>query len=142
MKQAFTLVEILGVIAIMSILFAISLPVYTSFLTSNEVDNATKTTVSTLRKAQLQAMAVKDDAQWGVRLTSSTITLFQGSSYALRVTSYDTNYTLPGAMAYSGPSEIVFSKLYGIPATTGTATFSKNGKSYSIVINAKGVQSY
>jgi prepilin-type N-terminal cleavage/methylation domain-containing protein len=142
MKRAFTMIEILSVIAIMLLLFGISLPIYQSSLNSSEMDNALKIAVSTIRKAQLQSMAVSNDAQWGVRITSTTLTLFQGASYATRVATYDTDYTLPGNMAYSGPSEIVFSKLYGVPATTGTLILSKNGKSVQIVINAKGIQSY
>jgi type II secretory pathway pseudopilin PulG len=141
-KRAFTLLEVLSTIAIIMILFGISLPVYSSMQFSSDVDNAVKITVSTLRSAQAQAMAGLEDSQWGIRANGGVITLFRGDSYASRVAGYDLDYTLPGGVGVSGVGEVVFSKVTGNPSTTGTINFSKYDSSGQITINAKGIQTY
>lgn len=140
--NAFTIVEIVLVIAVMLFLAAISLPVYESTLSNSEVDNANKILVSTIRSAQFRSMGGVEDSQWGVKINGTTITLFKGTSYASRVVTSDINYSIPVGVSQSGPSEFVFSKIYGVSNATGTITLHKNSRTVNIVINTRGVQSY
>jgi prepilin-type N-terminal cleavage/methylation domain-containing protein len=140
--KAFTLVEVLVVIALLSLLMGISLPVYQNSQYKTELENADSVTVSTLRSAQIYSMNSFRDSVWGVRISSANIVLFKGTTYATRDTAYDITYSFPGGLSISGPSEIVFSKLYGAPNTTGTISISKYSNTNQIVINAKGVKSY
>lgn len=140
--QGFTLIEILIVISMILFLFGLSLPVYQSMMFGSEVENANKILVSTLRRAQTQSTAGLDDSKWGVYVTSTHVILFKGDTYATRDTTADTSYTFPAALAVSGPTEIVFTKRYGTPSTTGTIILSLNDKIAQIVINSKIIESY
>lgn len=140
--KGFTLLEIILVVALILFLFGISMPVYQTMLFGSEVESGNKILVSTLRKAQTQSMASVSDAKWGVKLFSNNLVLFKGDSYDARDSSADSAYTLPATFVISGPTEIVFSKKYGIPSATGTITLSLNGKTANILINSKIVQSY
>ena len=145
--HGFTLLEILLVISLILFMFGLSMPVYNTMLYGSEIENGNKILVSTLRRAQNQAMANSDNSKWGVYLTTTNVTLFKGNTYFTRDNTADTIYTLPATLSVSGPSgpapvEITFTKKYGVPSITGTITLSLNGKTANIVINSKIVQSY
>lgn len=141
--KGFTLLEVILVIATIMVLAAISVPVYSSLQVRNDLDVATNTTLQTLRRAQTLSQAVDGDSSWGVKLQTSGITLFKGASYALRDTNFDEVYTLSGNVTPTGVSEVVFSKLLGIPNTTGTLTLTNtNNETQNITINSKGFLDY
>lgn len=141
--KGFTLLEVILVIATITVLAAISVPVYAILQVKNDLDVATNTTLQTLRRAQTLSQAVDGDSSWGVKLQSSDITLFKGLSFAGRDTNFDEVYTLSGNVTPSGVSEVVFSKLSGNPTTTGALTLiSNNNERQNITINSKGFLDY
>jgi len=141
--HGFTLVELLLSISIMMMLVVISAPIYQSFQFANELDNSVTLTVSSLRTAQNFAINGKDDAAWGVNISSQTIVIFRGDSFASRDTSFDTTTILSSNISISGLNNITFGKNSGLPSTTGTITLQNNaGNSKSININAKGRLNY
>lgn len=142
-QTGFTLIELLLSVAMISIIAGISLPVYVSFQTRNELATTSSAVVEMLRRAQNYARTGVNDSQWGVAVASSTTTLFKGSSYASRDTSYDEVLTLAGSLTASGLGEVVFAELTGVPSTTGTITLTSSTNDTDVLtLNAKGVVTY
>lgn len=141
--KGFTLIELILVVATITALSIISIPVYSLLQVRNDLDVATNTAVQTLRRAQLLSQSVDGDSSWGVNLGQNNITLFKGVSFTLRDTNFDEVYTLSGNVTFSGISEVVFSKLLGNPATTGTIVLTtSNNETQNITLNSKGFLDY
>ncbi len=134
----FTLVEILLVIGMLAFLAVIIMPITLDFYKSQQLDTHTRQIIQTLRMAQLSAMSVEEDSNFGVYLTNDNYTLFRGSSYVARETQYDEVFDLPQIINISGLSEAVFSKLDGLPSATGQIILTNNIKTNTIDINGMG----
>lgn len=141
--DGFTLIELLLSIAVMTVLIGLSLPVYQTFVRSNDLDLNTQTVADTVRRAETNSRGVNGDSVWGVYFTSTTTTLFKGATYATRDTSFDETTTLPSSVSQTGLSEITFSKLNATPSATGTLTLtSSTNATRQVSINAKGMVNY
>ena len=141
--NGFSLIEVLLSVGIISILAGLSLPVYMSFQNRNDLDIAATSLASALRRAQVYTRGGHGDSQWGVSVQSGQITLFKGSSYVSRDTSYDEINTMPTSITLSGDGEVVFTKLTGTPdSATSTTLTSINNDTRTVAINAKGMVSY
>ena len=139
----FMLLEVLLSVALIAALAVITIPIYQSFQVKNDLELAVGTVSQTLRRAQVFAESVLGDAPWGVFVSSTSITLFQGPSFLSRVTSSDEVFDLPGAIQPSGVQEFVFSKFSGEPQATGTLTLTSSANdSRSVSVMSKGVISY
>lgn len=142
-KNGFSLLELLLSIALIALIASVFAPVYLSFHTRNNVDIASTTVVSALRRAQSLSKAIDSDSTWGVYIQSNNITVFRGSSYASRDSNFDENNNIPGGVTPSGLQEIVFSKLKGETSSTGNIELtSANNEVRTISINEKGTVSY
>ena len=141
-KAAFTLVELLIVMAIFALLITASIPVSINFYKARTLDVNQNGLVQTLRKAQLKAMSIEADSSFGVYITQGKYILFRGSSYKTRDANFDEIFKLPSNIEVSGLSEIVFSKLDGIPSKTGDITLTSGSKSETISINKVGKIDY
>jgi type II secretory pathway pseudopilin PulG len=116
--NAFTLVEILVVIFLISILGFFLFSVGLNFYKSQQLESQTQTILQTLRRAQLKAMSVELDSSFGVYFTDQNYILFKGNSYAERDPQYDEVFDLPEIIDVSGLSEVVFLKFEGLPKGT------------------------
>jgi Tfp pilus assembly protein FimT len=134
--------EMMLVVAILTVIMAIGVPSYLALSNSNQLDSATSILAQDLYQAQTYSRSQNQDSQWGVAVNGQTITLFSGSSYATRNTGQDVDYVVPTAVTLSGTTQIVYSKLYGLPQTTGTFTMTGGGKTSSVVVNSKGMLEY
>jgi prepilin-type N-terminal cleavage/methylation domain-containing protein len=142
-NRGFTLFEILLVVALISITAGISIPVYQSFQTRNDLEISGITIAQTLRRAQILSQAVDGDTSWGVNVAVGNITLFKGESFSLRDAGFDEVFSMPTSISVSGLEEIVFEKFTGEPQNTGTTTLTSiNNETRSININSKGTVSY
>lgn len=137
------MLEVLLTVATISILAAISMPVYQNFQVRNDLDIAASETAQSLLRAQALAVGVSGDTTWGVRVQNGSVTLFRGASYALRDTTYDEFFSMPGSITPSGVQEVVFSKFTGLPQTTGTFILTSNTNEIrNVTINSKGMVTY
>lgn len=138
--QGFTLIELLLTIATVGVLAGMSIPVYQSFQTKNNVTIAANTVAQTARRAQLLAQASDGDTTWGVNIESGSITLFRGAATG---SAFDETFDMPTTITPSGTTSFVFNKFTGYPQSAGTLTLtSTNGDAKTININAKGMVQY
>lgn len=142
-NQGFTLIEMLLSTGIIVAIIAISTPIFQSFQAKNDLDIAAVTVAQNLRRAQMLSQSIDGDATWGVFVANGSQTIFKGASYAIRDVAFDEIFDMPTSIVPSGISEIVFSKLYGLPQTIGTINFASTTNEIRIVtINAKGTIDY
>lgn len=142
-ESGFTLVEMLLCVAIITLLAGLSVPVYFSAQTRNDTVNTAETIADALRRAETYARAVDGDGPWGINFTSTSATLFQGTSYAARTTSQDETLTVPSDVTLGYTGDIIFAKFTGVPATTPSITVTAaNTTTATITINAKGMVNY
>jgi prepilin-type N-terminal cleavage/methylation domain-containing protein len=142
-NRGFTLVEVALTIAAISSIAGISIPIYQAFQVRNDLDIATVEIVQTLRRAQLLSQMSDGDMRWGVSIQSGSITLFKGTSYAVRDSNFDEVFDVPISITPSGHAEIVFTKFTGIPQSTGTTTLTSSiYETRNITINAQGIVNY
>lgn len=142
MKNGFTLLELLLVIALVALIAGLSIPFYSNFIVRNYLNTSSSSLVQTVEKAQNYAKSGKQDATWGVYMTSSDYTLYKGTSYAARDTNLDELYTFPSGIAHGGLTEIHFDHLRGETTNTGVITLTAtNGASTTIQINSSGIES-
>lgn len=141
--RGFSLIEMLLSVAIIAMLAALSLPLYVSFSNRNDVDVNAESIASMLRRAQTYSRGMNGDSIWGVRIQTGSATLFKGTTYASRDTSYDETTVIPGHIAVSGISDVTFSKLLAVPSTTGSVTLTTNtNETRTVTLNGKGMVAY
>lgn len=142
-QTGFSLIEMLLSVAIIGIVTAVSVPIYSAFAVRNDVDIASQQVASALRRAQTYARGMEDDSAWSVRVESTAATLFKGTTFGTRDTSFDETVTIPGSIAVSGLNEVQFSKFSAAPNTTGSITLTSNAnEARTITVNAKGRVEY
>jgi len=143
-SRGFTLIELLLSIGIITLLVGMSLPIYASFVSRNDLDLTTQNIVSALRRAQAYARGVRGDSQWGVAVLSGQAVLYKGSTYASRDSNFDETISIPSSITSSGTSDIAFTKLSGSTFVDGsiTLTSSASNDTRTISFNAKGMVNY
>jgi Tfp pilus assembly protein FimT len=137
--KGFTLIELLIVTAFTALLLVFIVPITLQFLRVQNLVDTTNTLMSSLRDAHNQAVFQNNDSAFGVKFSSNSYTLFQGSSYATRTTGEDIVVALPNNVTLSGIDQVVFAKRTGIPNTTGTILLQSGSKNMSLSINQQGV---
>src|SRR6266702_78805 len=138
-ERGFTLIEMVLSVGIVTLLAGLSLPVYLSFQSGNDLTTTTETVADTLRRAETYVRANSGDSQWGVDFRPGGVTLFQGATYASRNTAFDEPVTIPGDVTVNYSGDIIFSKLTGLPASAAAIGFgSSNGSTSTVTINTAG----
>jgi len=134
----FTLIE---VILSVSLLFigGFSLVFSSNFLLQNAAANTRDQFLGELRKAQIYALGGRENSAWGVQYSSNTITLFKGNSYASRDSAFDEVYESNENIQVTGLTEVVFSRMTGLPNTTGTITISGTSVTKTVTVGDHGV---
>lgn len=135
MNAGITYIEVLVLVALISIVSFISTPFFSHSLLRNNTTTATELIENVIRKAQLYSVNGKNNAVWGVCITSGKIRLFTGTC-AAPVIREDT--TLPKNITITGLSETTFSKFRGEPSSSRTITIQSGIKTQTIVLNPVG----
>lgn len=141
LTSGFTLIEVILAVALLIIIGGFAMSFSTNFFVQNATGNLRDQWMSTLKKAQLYAMSSKGNSNWGVAYNAPTLTLFKGTSYASRDTAWDETYEGNANLSVTGLTEVVFTRITGLPSTTGTTTISGTSSVRTITINSQGVVS-
>lgn len=141
-EYGFSLIELLLTMAIFLIIAGMAAPVAFKAYYANELNAAGQIYSQALRHASMFARTSKTDSTWGVFITSSQITLFNGISYALRSQGYDITSSISSQIDIGGTREFIFAKESGYPAGIGTTTLYFSGQTSTIFVNDKGAIFY
>ena len=133
--RGFTLIELIIILAITLLLAATVGTLSSNTFPKNQLINESDTVVQTLHRAQALTIAGKHDLSWGVHLSATQMTLFAGSSYALRNTLYDEEHEFPSGLTVSGLSDVVFVAITGETTNTGTITLTADATSETKIIS-------
>ncbi|HAT73705.1 MAG: hypothetical protein US30_C0007G0047 [Candidatus Moranbacteria bacterium GW2011_GWF2_36_839] len=145
--KGFTLVEIMLVVSLMVIVGTISVPVYQTVQLQNDLDLAISSITQTLHRAQILSQGSDGDSTWGARVSSGSVILFKGTTYASRDPLYDEVFEISPNLVISSSGfvsptspELIFSKMLGEPTPYGTITLTTvSNQAKNIVINPKGM---
>jgi len=149
--RGFTLVELLIVIGLTIILVTATVPIYGSLQVKAQLSETSAQIAQSLRSARQNAIAGYFNNAYGVyfgnTVSPNFYTIYQGTSYATRSSSFDRVNTLDNAVSIvnvsltttTGGIDINFSKGLGVPNNIGSLnlTHSVQGSS-TISVNALG----
>ena len=133
--RAFSLIELIIVIAIIMIIGTAATNFGAGTLLANNLDTDRGMLVSSIRKAQGYAMVKKNNLEWGVCKTGNIIRVFGGTCGAPTIKD---DYELSNSTVISGLSTITFSNLRGEPNAAQSITLTGNNKTITIIVNALG----
>ena len=145
-QLGFTVVEILVALGILLLIMSLGIFLSMDFYRSYAFRSEQKILVSVLHKARTRALSNINEYEHGVRIATSSYTIFQGPrpspgpghlTFGTRVGSLDETIPASPVIARSGLSEIVFEQLTG-DSVTGNIVLSGQGRTASISINNEG----
>lgn len=142
---AFSLLELLLAIALMSMLVSLPLAVNATIPQRIQADGAQTQVAHSLRLAQQYAMVGREDSSWGVYIQNRAITVFKGNSYVSRDTAFDDTYTYDPKISISitgGAPEIVFAKLSGVPSSNVAVSITGVGNAKLVTFTIDGALSF
>jgi prepilin-type N-terminal cleavage/methylation domain-containing protein len=148
-QKGITALEMLFVVSILGILFAIVLPQFSKMKENQVMKNATGEIISALHNAQSQSLASVDSVEYGVHFQSDKVIIFKGKIFSTEAEDNKIiNIILPASISniilddvsYS-TGEIYFERLSGVPDKVGIVTVSTSSMSKIITISATGAVS-
>lgn len=125
--KAFTLIELMVVVAISAILVLLTMSFFSSFRNTQVLQGETSQAVSILNKAQSYTLNSKADSEYGVRINDDQLILFKGLSFSSSSPTNET-YALHAAVQISsttlsgGGTDIIFDRLTGDTSNNGSFT--------------------
>ncbi|MBI2013685.1 MAG: type II secretion system protein [Candidatus Colwellbacteria bacterium] len=152
-KNAFTLIEAVIVIGILSVLLAILAPTLVGTFKESDIDSAVTTIISDIRIAQANSTSGKDEAQWGVCFQNSTDDRYfilsppddcPVSGDPTPSSIIKTEVFLKEGMAFTSPASgastlISFSRIRGEITANTTITITLRGLTRTINIDKSGL---
>ena len=137
--KGFTLVEILVVIAIISVISGITFYFFGNANDRQVLEKNVSGVTSLIRNARLLSVASKNASVFGIHFESDKAVLFEGSSYSAgspfeRIIDLSREVYIPSYSLNGGGSDVVFSRLVGETINYGTVTISLKDNSTSTVI--------
>lgn len=142
MNKGFTVAELIVVIAIGAILTTISMTVFVNTIAYHSVDKDVQSVQSSILTARAQAMGSKNFATYGVRFASSSVAIFQGTSFSTASTTMVYNLSsrvsISSVQLSNSSTSVYFNKLTGVPSATGTIQLRLNTSSNTRTITIQG----
>lgn len=140
LRRAFTVMEILLVLGILSVLTGVTIPVYRDYQIRSDLNLATEQVTQALGRARLLSQSGQDAMPWGFSVPTGT--LFRGDTYAGRDPTFDELYSMPLTIGVSGLLEVSFAPLHGRPSATGTIVLTSlrgEQRTVNILIDTQGI---
>jgi len=145
-SKAFTLLELLVVLALMSFIILIVLPGSINQVKGTSVDSRASELVSQIYTYQQNAYSGLANKSFGIKFGTTSYTIFTGTSYATSDTHEDINLdsgiTISNLTLSGGVSEIVFSPGSLKPSANGSWKIGDVNATYQININKEGYIEY
>ncbi len=141
----YTLLELLVVIAIAALIVTITALAFLGLSSSQSLEKDTDVAQSYLEKARLQAVNSNNFSEFGIKVATTSITIFQGTSFATATSTSVYNLSpkvqVKTISLSNNGTEFYFNKITGEPNATGTITFTLTNASStkSIVIYGTGL---
>lgn len=142
MYRGFTLIEILLVVAIISVVAGSGFIVLTNIVDTDVLNTSAQMTVQAMRRAQDSAFYMRFDDDWGVVLSSVSATVFKGDDPDTRDSAYDEVFAYPDTVTVGGVSEVIFGKGTGVPVVTATVSITFRNGARQVVVGEAGAVSY
>lgn len=148
-KKGITIIEILVVIGVLGIIFAVVLPQFSKMRELQVLKNGVGDVLSSVNKARGETLSSLDSFSYGVHFQSDKVIIFKGTVFSASDANNETiNLTAPASISNvtfggvsSSSGDVHFSRLSGSPSTTGTVTLSTSSYSKIITISATGTAS-
>lgn len=140
MKLAFTLIELIVVIAMIGILSAIMIPQFSTFAKDQNLKQASLKLRDDLRNAQSRSVNAVNDTGWGLVFTENSGAYDVCRCTASSCDNCSSIVMLEGILVTSVSQTVRFAKLTGLPDSTHTLTvnFADGGTPKTITINSAG----
>lgn len=146
-RKGFSLIELIIVISIATILMAISITTFFSVSEQQSLEKDVNYAIALVEKARLQTVNAKDNSQFGVRFASSSVTLFQGSTYVAgsstnTIFNFSPKVEITSINLSGGTQNTTFEKITGKSNATGTVKFrlkTNQSASTTIVVYKTGL---
>lgn len=144
----FTFVEVVLVLGILVVVFALIAPVTRQFHIGSLLDTEAEALAADLRRAQAAAVAGLFDTAHGVRVNGTPTdswVLFRGATYTEGAAGNET-HAVPSAIDITavtltgGGQDVIFAERRGITTQAGSVTLrSPSGQTRTVSVNAEGV---
>jgi len=115
--NGFTLIEIIIVIALITVLAALVAPAGIDFYHDELIERDTELLKTNLEKARDFAISGRLDSSWSIKFEANKYILFKGGNFAERNEDYDKEFTLSSGLNITSEEDpIVFEKISGKPS--------------------------
>lgn len=143
MPNGFSYLQVLLVVAVITILGAVAAPYYVQFQSRQQLSETADRLLMDARYTQAKSMQREKNNQWGLHINDAdkAYVLFYGSSY---VPNQANNQTIEysASLTVSPNQDIIFSPTTGLPASATTITVQSStipNDVKTIQINAEGL---
>lgn len=136
-SRGFTFIELMLGLSLLALIFALTAPFALQFYLDYRIVSEARTLESILRTARTAAMTNENGAAHGLYVDADNFVLFEGDSYATRVSAQDQLFPRAVNVAVAGFSELTFEQLSGRTSST-TITLTEGGRIQTLHINAEG----
>lgn len=136
--------EILVVVAVLGIIFSITLPQFSKVRENQVLKNAVSDVLSSLNKAQSKTLASLDSSSYGVHFDSDKVIIFKGTTFSSGNVNNETiNIVSPAIISSvtllpSGGVDLYFNRLSGTPNVTGEIVVSSTNYWKVVTISGTG----
>lgn len=128
LARGFSLIELLIVCSITGILVSMSISTFVNVSNNQSLEKDVNYVVSLIEKARTQTINAKSNSRYGVQFSSSTVTLFQGTTYnaassSNSVFALSSKVEIASISLTGGTKQAAFEFITGKSSATGTVTF-------------------